>query len=146
MTDTWSYDIELPDGNYCVIARGRARDNSSADRGETIAFIVANSSAEALVPSFAPTSNASLIVTQPNGAHIYEDANQYVWLEPEVEAFELRRADDSVVDLASETQAALLNGERVVLELEPGEYVLDARTADTFNVHYLTVLAPPEAS
>lgn len=146
ITDTWSYDIDLPDGNYCVIARGRARDNSSTDRGETIAFVVANSTVEPLVPSLAPTSNANLIVTQPNGAHIYEDANQYLWLEEEVETFELRRADDSVVDLAPETQAALLKGERVALQLEPGEYVMDARTADTFNVHYLTVLEPPEPS
>ena len=148
VADTWSYDLELPDGTYCVIARGRSRDNTAVDRGMTIAFTVTNSSVDALVDGPTPANNANLIITQPNGAHIYVDSPQYVWVRDDTETLEIRRADQSIVELPSETYEALLAGERVALTLEPGEYIVDARSTDRFDVHHLTVLDPrePEAS
>lgn len=138
---SWSFSAPtLPAGSYCIIARGRTLSNGGTDRGNTIAFTVPENETPPITGISNETNTANLISAPANGSTVYSAADIRVKLNPDATTFRITSGGSDVA-IDATTLANLLAGERVVIPLAPGTYVLESTSADgSSDTHLLRVL------
>lgn len=137
-SSSWVFDAPLPQGTYCIVARGRDSQNGGSDRGNTIAFTVGPNGAAPIASGGGAPNLVNLVLSPGNGATLYASADIRLRVAPETTSFQIFSGGTEVtIDPA--ILADLLAGNLVVNPLPAGEYLLVGTSATGTDTHVLSV-------